>query len=173
MGLNDRLTSAADRMRDEIAENDAKGIYEQYIKVCARVAEEMVSEALARLEDGGLLTFGRLQAIDAQRARKWHEDMEPWSGADWSNAMQGEAGEAGNVVKKMRRIETKRRRMFEVMSDEDSREYNLLRQSLAEELADTIIYAAILADFYGIDLGGAVVEKFNDVSELRGFEERL
>ena len=41
------------------------------------------------------------------------------------------------------------------------------------ELADTVAYADLLAQYYGIDLGRAVREKFNHVTERAGFPERL
>ena len=44
---------------------------------------------------------------------------------------------------------------------------------LGTRLADVVTYADLLATYYGIDLGSAVVAKFNAVSELQGFPERL
>lgn len=52
-------------------------------------------------------------------------------------------------------------------------EYEDLRNQLGWELADTVAYADLLAQYYGIDLGRAVREKFNHVSEREGFPERL
>jgi hypothetical protein len=49
----------------------------------------------------------RLRELNVKRMVRWHKNAHhTWTGADWSNAMQGEAGEAGKVVKKLRRIET-------------------------------------------------------------------
>ncbi len=45
--------------------------------------------------------------------------------------------------------------------------------AIAEELADTVLYAVLLAARINIDLGQAVVEKFNKTSERYGFPERL
>lgn len=55
------------------------------------------------------LTFAQLSETNATRCSRWHPGFpkdEAWSGADWSNAMCGEAGELANVVKKVRRYET-------------------------------------------------------------------
>lgn len=116
------------------------------------------------------LTFAKLQEVSAARCARWHHGFphgkSDWSGADWSNAMQGEAGEAGNVVKKLRRIETN------TVGSKDPGHEALL-DKLGEELADTIIYADLLATFYGIDLATHVVAKFNAVSVREGFPERL
>ena len=113
------------------------------------------------------LGFHELRTINAARCVRWHAPGSlPWSLADWSNAMQGEAGEAGNVVKKIRRHETS----VNAANDPPSPE---LFAKLADELADTIIYADLLAHEAGIDLGAAVVSKFNATSEREGFPERL
>lgn len=101
------------------------------------------------------------------RRARWHTpDTEPWSGADWSNAMCGEAGEAANVVKKIRRIETG-------TGAQDQPPLTDLIDQLGHELADTIAYADLLAQHYGIDLRAAIAEKFNIVSEREGFPERI
>jgi NTP pyrophosphatase (non-canonical NTP hydrolase) len=112
------------------------------------------------------------------RRDRWHTaDTEPWTGADWSNAMCGEAGEAANVVKKIRRLETGTGHhppiegiAQDVVDDLWKAE---LIQALGYELADTIAYADLLAQHYGIDLRQAVAEKFNIVSEREGFPERI
>lgn len=113
------------------------------------------------------LTFDQLREVSATRRDRWHHpETEPWTGADWSNAMCGEAGEAANVVKKLRRIETG-------MPNERDGSRELLIELLGYELADTIAYAALLAEHYGIDLPDAVAAKFNQISEREGFPERL
>lgn len=182
------------------------------------------------------LTFEEVIETNRERCLRWHNpDTEPWTGADWSNAMCGEAGEAANVVKKLRRNETctagytwdsvpvghvvpgsgtiieKRAHTpakgwhivfrrdepgyaqgeewaaFHTGTDpvpirltERGLEYpiphpgtdQLVRQ-LGHEIADTILYALLLADHYDIDIKDALIEKFNLVSERQGFPERL
>lgn len=113
------------------------------------------------------LTFRMVRAANAQRRDRWHTpDTEPWTGADWGNAMGGECGEAQNVVKKLRRIETG------LPNERDGSRDHLL-EALGDELADTLIYADLLAYYYGIDLGAAVARKFNAVSIRQGFPDRL
>lgn len=115
------------------------------------------------------LTFDLLLSVSLARRDRWHTpDTEPWTGADWSNAMCGEAGEAANVVKKLRRIETSVKDARERDGDRE----HLIKQ-LGFELADTIAYAALVAVHYGIDLPDAVAEKFNLISEREGFPDRL
>lgn len=112
------------------------------------------------------LTFQQVAEINAERCKRWHNEA-VWTGADWSNAMNGEAGEAANVVKKLRRHETG---AYLGVMDKD---YGSLTLDLAHEIADTILYAFLLADHYGINVAAAVVDKFNLVSERQGFPERL
>lgn len=113
------------------------------------------------------LTFDALRTANVARCARWHRPgTVPWTGADWSNAMCGEAGETANVVKKLRRAETG------TASARDP-EYPALVADLAGEIADTIIYLDLLADHYGIDLSAAVSAKFNAVSIREGFPERL
>jgi NTP pyrophosphatase (non-canonical NTP hydrolase) len=75
--------------------------------------------------------------------------------------LAGEVGEAMNVVKKLAR---------EQLGWTGSR---ATVDDLRDELADVVICADLLAIRYGIDLGAAVVAKFNKTSEQRGFPHRL
>lgn len=119
------------------------------------------------------LTFEQVRATNRARCERWHPDFphDAWSGSDWSNAMQGEAGEAGNVVKKLRRLETgliSQRQMQTGVGDKHS-----LIAKLGEEIADTFLYLDLLASHYGIDLPAAIASKFNLVSIVEGYPERL
>lgn len=117
---------------------------------------------------GPFLTFHEFRVQNVSRLRRWHDPAnEEWTGSDWGNAMAGEAGEACNVVKKLRRHETNLGTSYNTPEREE------LIPKLAEELADAVTYADLLANHYGIDLGEAVRDKFNRVSEAQGFEERL
>lgn len=89
-----------------------------------------------------------------------------WTGADWSNAMCGEAGEAANVVKKLRRAETGWVHTVDISPSE-------LRAALADEIADVLCYLDLLANHYGIDTEAALVSKFNRVSDRAGLSQRL
>jgi hypothetical protein len=91
----------------------------------------------------------------AKRHLGYPEDAQ-WTVADWSNAMCGEAGEAANIVKKIRRHDCG------LQGTGDPSKEQLIGM-LAEELAD----------IYDIDLGRAIIRKFNAVSRRQGFPERL
>lgn len=119
------------------------------------------------------LDLDMLRTVNTERCARWHgPDTEPWTLADWSNAMCGEAGEAANVVKKVRRIDTGTDRAAgRFLSDADER--LRLVNALADELADVVIYADLVAANAGIDLSESIIRKFNAVSEREGFPERL
>lgn len=72
-----------------------------------------------------------------------------WALSAWSNAVASEVGEAANIIKKIER--------GDFTLDEK-------RSDLADELADIVVYLDILAMRAGIDLGAAIVSKFNAVS---------
>lgn len=114
-----------------------------------------------------LLNFDALRKVNATRCGRWHPPKStPWTAADWSNAMCGEAGEAANKVKKYRRWETGTKRQGDPPPAK-------ILAAIAEEIADTVIYADLLALFLKIDLAAAIKKKFNRTSKKMGFPERL
>lgn len=129
------------------------------------------------------LTFAELRAANMARCGRWHPGFpadDTWTGADWSNAVGGEAGElaeaalaivafAGkvqNTVKKLRRYELSTNTAVDKPVDE-------LWADFDREMADVACYLDLLATKYGRDLEGAIVAKFNAVSERQGFPERI
>jgi NTP pyrophosphatase (non-canonical NTP hydrolase) len=115
----------------------------------------------------GRLTFEELRTVNVTRCARWHPpESVPWTYADWSNALCGEAGESANVVKKIRRWQTRAQNVGDPTMTE------LLKME-ADELADVVIYADLLAHHLGIDLAEAIRTKFNKVSVKYGFPERL
>ena len=120
------------------------------------------------------LTFTDVAETSAARCKRWHGpdwryDEAGWTGADWSNAMCGEAGEAANVVKKIRRLDLG---LWGNRKPGDSTRDELIAK-LGAEIADTFLYMDLLATYYGIDIPAAIVAKFNAISEAAGFPERL
>lgn len=81
------------------------------------------------------------------------DDGSDWIPAQWLQAVAGELGEYANIRKKFER------------GDIDADEFKNLA---AEELADVITYLDILAFQLGIDLGQAVKDKFNFISNRVG-----
>mgnify|MGYP001566407775 CR=1 FL=1 len=77
-------------------------------------------------------------------------DGSDWSPAQWLQAVTGELGEYANLRKKFER------------GDIDIEKFKI---EAKKELADVAIYLDILAFQLDIELGEAVKEKFNEVSE--------
>lgn len=137
-----------------------------------------------------MLSFEIVSATNRARAKRWHNGFpslkDAWTGADWSNAMQGEAGELaevigmmllanavtthtgliGNIVKKLRRYETS------IQQAEGAAAADLL-EKLATEIGDVFLYLDLLAQYYGLKMADCVVETFNRVSKREGFPEIL
>ena len=80
-------------------------------------------------------------------------DGSDWKLSTWMNAVLGELGEAANIVKKVER--------GDLTLDE-------ARPMLAKEFADVATYLDITAFRAGVDLGQAVKDKFNEVSDRVG-----
>lgn len=121
---------------------------------------------------GGGLTFRQLRAANARRLPQFRnargershpkDDGSDWSPADWMVAVVGELGEAANLMKKIRRGD------FAPGADTAA-----AAEKLRHEFADFITYADIMAYQFGIDLGEAVREKFNIVSQRVGADVTL
>ena len=109
----------------------------------------------------------QLRDVNQTRRDEWRarDGSAPWTGADWSNEMCGEAGEAANVVKKLRRIETGYKGPGPTEAE--------LLEHLADELADVLICVDLLGMHYGIDLAPALVRKFNATSDKQGLSTKL
>lgn len=109
------------------------------------------------------LRFDELRNANVRRCEDVFHPLVSWSLPDWATAMAGECGEACNVVKKIRRLDSP-----DAQHSAPDPERAALMSDLGNELADLVIYADLLAARAGIDLGAAVVEKFNAVSFKRG-----
>jgi NTP pyrophosphatase (non-canonical NTP hydrolase) len=94
-------------------------------------------------------TFRKLREKNLARVDVFHP-LDSWSPTDWATAVAGEFGAACGLIKRLRRGE------------------NVCLETLAYELADTVIYLDLLAARLGIDLERAVEEKFDIVSHRVG-----
>lgn len=166
-------------------DTDAAGARELAASLCEVAAEiegagprdkaELTGDGRrARWGRGGmsLLTFAELRGQNATRCNRWHSGgIDEWSVSDWAVAMLGEAGEAANAIKKLRRVETGVLSLNEPGRQLTDR--NTAIAAIGEEIADTLIYLDLLALRLGLNLEELVVAKFNKVSERYGFPERL
>ena len=92
------------------------------------------------------LTFDLLRKANVERCHEVYHPINEWSESDWATALAGECGEVCHVVKLRRRGE------------------DISIYALGDELADLVIYADLLAERVGIDLGEAISRKFNGTS---------
>ena len=109
------------------------------------------------------LTFNTLRSANLKRLPMFRDakgrtchaqpDGSDWSPAQWLQAVTGELGEYANLRKKVERGD---------FTLEEA------RPMLADELADVVIYLDILASQLGVNLGEAVMSKWNRTSEKVG-----
>ena len=108
-----------------------------------------------RWEYGGVtlreeLTFERLREASVLRTEEVFHSVKAWNPLEWAGAMAGEAGEAANKAKKLRRGE------------------NITPRDIGIEVADTVCYGTLLCSSVDERLGELVIDKFNEVSVARG-----
>lgn len=127
------------------------------------------------------LSFDQLRNANRERCGKAYHSVNDWSPSDWGNAMAGEFGEVAvefldlqslliKFFQKIQACDTIKKIMRQLDDDD---EIAKLQGRLALELADVVIYADLLAERLGIDLGAAVRTKFNEVSDRRNIDIRL
>lgn len=107
-----------------------------------------------------MTTFTTLRAANLARQAEWDPD-DRITLAYRGNELGGECGEAQNIIKKLER---------ERLGIRGSR---ATVQDLADELADVVICADLIAMAEGVDLDAAVAAKFNQTSEKNGLLTRL
>lgn len=101
------------------------------------------------------LSLATLRRKNMERQAKW-PGSEHITGLFRAVEMGGEVGEALNMVKKLARLTDG------IAGNTEDK--IALYSGLADELADIIVTADLLAEWYGIDLSRAVADKFNKTS---------
>lgn len=100
------------------------------------------------------LSFKKLRKTNVKRCNAVFHPLKSWTETDWACALAGEVGELCNFIKKRKRVFDAKGNI-KLPHKEDCR----------KELADIITYADLLAARMDIDLGKAVINKFNEVSD--------
>ena len=100
-----------------------------------------------------------------EAANGFNHPIRGWSLSDWFTAVTGELGEAANIAKKLNRVRDGIPGNSETPDE--------LRAALADEIADTFIYLDLLAQSEGIDIGEAVLEKFQKTSKKIGYDDAM
>jgi len=120
------------------------------------------------------LTFNDVMAVSIKRTNRWHskKGLAEWSALEWAGAMCGEAGEAANAAKKLKRIENQTLNI-----NDSSRQIDTLakaERAIAKEVCDTFLYGLLLLASIGItDIDPYLIEVFNNKSDEYGFPEKL
>ena len=115
------------------------------------------------------LTFEKLREVNLRRClTDFKHPLESWSPLEWVGAVCGEAGEAANIAKKMIRL-----RDGVAGNKGEDLDPTLLRKKLLKEIADTVIYADLVASSQDMTLEEVLIEVFNAKSEEIGSPERL
>ena len=114
-----------------------------------------------------VLSFQTLAEKNRERCESKFHSISVWRPSQWSNAMAGETGEACNITKKMDRIWPSDQ-FKESWNKPEERRMQDLTDMLADEIADVVIYADLLAQRCGLSLGDIVRAKFNQKSDEIG-----
>lgn len=137
-----------------------------------------VAAQVTSIEAGTQLGFDELREANLRRAVEWNPSGKDLGGPFAACELAGEVGEAveamgaalglalatGAICNATKKAERAR---AGIAGGVDA------RVDLGRELADVVICADLVAMRLGIDLGAAVVEKFNLTSRERGFETKL
>lgn len=113
------------------------------------------------------LNFAELRRANIIRNEEVFNPCNNWSLMEWACAMAGEAGELCGAIKKMRRMEEG------TNSAKDPTDLAIYKRKVADEMADVIIYLDLMASKMNLDLGQAVISKFNEVSDRMKSTTRL
>lgn len=103
------------------------------------------------------VTFKHFSAANIERSHKVWPQCDEWDERDWLDALDGEVGEARNILKKARR--------------DGWTPY--LRQAFYREVFDIIVYGFLTIAMTGGDPEVIGIEKWNEVSERNDYPGRL
>lgn len=105
------------------------------------------------------MEINELSKANKERCEEVFHSINSWSPADWACALAGEVGECCNIVKKLKRLETN------TNTSKDPQTKSEAIKLIGKEIADTIIYADLLATRLGLNLEIEIKNKFNEVSD--------
>ena len=108
-----------------------------------------------------MINFSKVNRSRCESPSGFNHALDSWSLSDWMTATMGELGEAANVCKKLNRVRDG--------IPGNTVPENVLRQQLADELADTFIYLDLLCQSAEIVLHEAVQRKFEITSRKIGY----
>lgn len=192
----DACRSVESRLASDPEYADEMGRLEKLVAGKSRLRGAGVPGLLDRPSgDWDTLSFAYMRSVNLARCLFLHDrDGVPigdWTMSDWGVAAAGEIGEMGEALagllsslvlanqaaaragkawdkaKKIKRLDGP------YHNKPDDQDRDKLLQELASEMADSILYMDLLAATQGIDLGRAIVDKFNEKSRELGVTHRL
>jgi NTP pyrophosphatase (non-canonical NTP hydrolase) len=110
------------------------------------------------LKEDTMLTFTELRNANVARCNESYRALDSWSPSDWLAGLVEEVGEISRIIYRQK---TGR------YTEEEA------QRRVEEEFADALTYLDLLAARMGVDLGDAVLTKFNLVSHKIGSEVHL
>jgi hypothetical protein len=73
------------------------------------------------------IAINDLYVVNICRANRWHpHGLEEWTALEWAGAMTGEAGEAANAAKKLKRMENS---IVSLNDESEGRHYTEIEQA--------------------------------------------
>lgn len=114
------------------------------------------------------MNFNEFSQKNKQRADEG-KFFELWKSGDWTNAIAGEAGEACNLTKKIKRMEDG----HDQWNKPEDRDVDDLEIRAAKEAADVIIYADLFIQSLGIQTSSILKQVFNAKSDEIGSKVKL
>jgi NTP pyrophosphatase (non-canonical NTP hydrolase) len=109
---------------------------------------------------GEIMDFQELHEKNKERCENdFGHKLTDWLPSQWTNAMAGECGEACNLSKKIDRIAFR-----QGINKPEDRDLFDLKCRLADEIADVVIYADLLASRLNFKLEDIIRKKFNGKS---------
>lgn len=109
-----------------------------------------------------MLSIKKITAKSISRANRWHVNgIDSWSELEWAGAMAGEAGEACNAAKKVKRITDEIANRAGSVAKVELQDLNAYSQQTCKESADAILYAILLIVRCGGDPEKVLAEVFN------------
>lgn len=130
----------------ECIEAQAKIIWEQEAEITDLESE--IDRLRAVFGPGDLLAV--LRKANLARCPEFGHRIDDWYPIEWACAVAGECGELCNLIKKRHRGDS------------------IDPRDISDEIADIVIYLDLLSARLGVDLGAAIVRKFNLVSKRIG-----
>lgn len=120
------------------------------------------------------MNLDQIQQINIERCvapapQGFNHDLIDWTFLEWTGAMCGEAGEASNAAKKIKRMDGKNAHANRPHDRDRSKHI----EKVAEECADTILYALLTISKCGLSAEETLRRVFNRRSDELGSDIKL